>query len=377
MENNSTENNAAEPMPPYGSDFTDPKDPEASSLHTSPSDHIPASGDDFKGYGAEDLLEKAQPEELKEPEIEGDTQNIEETGAWFGELERFDDPDQAQLNEETVEPFDEDTGFFEGHWTKTKSPLKSTPGQLSYQEKGWQREQLPESDPDSMSTIPPDLVETPSEVFPSALPQPVAEIDPSATMLNQVAFAPTHQPGQAVVNPAGYSQPVPALKEDTQPMRVAIVPPPKGPKPPKQAKKKHSGKPWLVVLVIFLIMLFGVGAFGVYKYIEIARTLPDVNTLRTRASQFETTRILDRNGNILYEIMDPNAGKRTYVPLDRISPYLIGATLATEDKEYYNHPGFDLVALARALYTNYTSGEIISGASTITQQLAETLVAYR
>ena len=77
---------------------------------------------------------------------------------------------------------------------------------------------------------------------------------------------------------------------------------------------------------------------------EIARTLPSVDELQTRASQFETTYILDRNGNILYEIVDPNAGKRTYVPLER-SPYLIAATIATEDKEYYNHPGFDLIAL--------------------------------
>src|SRR5690606_20785068 len=66
--------------------------------------------------------------------------------------------------------------------------------------------------------------------------------------------------------------------------------------------------------------------------------------------------------------------KRTYVPLDKISPYLIAATIATEDKEYYNHPGFDLMALARALWMNYTSGEIVSGASTITQQLARMLL---
>ena len=96
--------------------------------------------------------------------------------------------------------------------------------------------------------------------------------------------------------------------------------------------------------------------------------------LRSRTSQFETTRILDRNGNILYEMVDPNAGKRTYVPLERISPYMIAATIATEDKEYYNHPGFDVVAVARALWQNYTSGEIVSGASTITQQLARMLL---
>ena len=90
--------------------------------------------------------------------------------------------------------------------------------------------------------------------------------------------------------------------------------------------------------ILFFLAIFAATGFGVIKYIEIARTLPDVNTLRMRASQFETTRILDRNGNILYEIVDPNAGKRTYVPLNRISPYLIAATIATEDRSITTIP---------------------------------------
>jgi len=96
--------------------------------------------------------------------------------------------------------------------------------------------------------------------------------------------------------------------------------------------------------------------------------------LRERASHFETTRILDSEGHILYEILDPNAGRRTYISLENISPYLVAATIATEDKEFYNHPGFDAVALIRALWQNYSSGEIVSGASTITQQLARMLL---
>ena len=96
--------------------------------------------------------------------------------------------------------------------------------------------------------------------------------------------------------------------------------------------------------------------------------------LRQKASTFETTRILDRNGDLLYEILDPSAGRRTYVALDKISPYLVAATIATEDKEYYNHPGFDAFAIARAFIQNYTSGETVSGASTITQQLARNLL---
>jgi penicillin-binding protein 1C len=132
----------------------------------------------------------------------------------------------------------------------------------------------------------------------------------------------------------------------------------------------------LGIALVFLILVgfLGVLSFLVFKYYSIATSLPSVDDLRSKASQFETTRILDRNGNLLYEILDPNAGRRTYIPIDKISPYLVAATISVEDKEYYNHPGFDPVALLRALWQNYTSGEIVSGASTITQQLARNLL---
>lgn len=132
----------------------------------------------------------------------------------------------------------------------------------------------------------------------------------------------------------------------------------------------------LVILFLFVlvVLIIGVGSFGLFQYYRIAATLPDVNDLRQRAAQFETTRILDRNGNTLYEILDPNAGRRTYVPLDKISPYMVAATVATEDKEFYSHPGYDVMAIVRAFLQNYQGGDTISGASTITQQLARALL---
>lgn len=130
------------------------------------------------------------------------------------------------------------------------------------------------------------------------------------------------------------------------------------------------------IILLFLVIIIGLAglSFGIYQYYTIAKTLPDVGGLRQKASQFETTRILDRNGDVLYEILDPTAGRRTYVSLTKISPYMIAATIATEDKEFYTHPGFDILAIARALWQNYTTGGIASGASTITQQLAKMLL---
>lgn len=109
-------------------------------------------------------------------------------------------------------------------------------------------------------------------------------------------------------------------------------------------------------------------------YFQVANSLPDVSDLQEKASQFETTRILDREGNLLYEIVDPNAGRRDYVTLDNISPLIVAATIATEDKDFYNHPGFDITAIIRALIQNLKSGSTVSGASTITQQVARNLL---
>ena len=127
---------------------------------------------------------------------------------------------------------------------------------------------------------------------------------------------------------------------------------------------------------IFIGIISGiiVLSFLIFQYFRIASDLPSVDHLRDYASQFETTRIYDRNDNLIYEILDPNAGRRTYVTVDEISPYLIAATIATEDKDFYTNPGFDPRGILRALWQNYTSGKVVSGASTITQQLARTLL---
>jgi len=131
-----------------------------------------------------------------------------------------------------------------------------------------------------------------------------------------------------------------------------------------------------LIVSLFLLVIVGLclGSVAVYEYYSIARTLPDVTDLKQRASQFETTRILDRNGGLLYEILDPNAGRRTYVPLAKISPNVVAAAIATEDKDFYSHPGFDFWAILRSLYNNYTTGGQGGGASTITQQLARALL---
>ena len=130
----------------------------------------------------------------------------------------------------------------------------------------------------------------------------------------------------------------------------------------------------IISLFVLVFLLLCSGSIALYEYYSIASTLPEIGELKNHASQFETTRIMDRNGNLLYEILDPNAGRRTSIPLEKISPNLLAATIATEDKDFYSHPGFDPLGIVRALWQNYKSGDTVSGASTITQQLARALL---
>lgn len=108
-------------------------------------------------------------------------------------------------------------------------------------------------------------------------------------------------------------------------------------------------------------------------YAVIADSLPRPEELSERASTFQSTRIYDREGNLLNEAFSVDAGRRTSVPLDQIAPYLRQATIATEDANFYRHQGIDFFALARALYYAVQEREIVSGASTIPQQLVKML----
>ena len=129
------------------------------------------------------------------------------------------------------------------------------------------------------------------------------------------------------------------------------------------------GRGLLMTLLILFVGGLLVASAAAIGYSLVAGDLPRPTELRDRASTFETARIYDRNGQLLYSLADPNAGNRTYVPLDRISPALIQATIATEDKRFYDNPGFDVFALVRAVVMAAREQEAIAGTSTITQQL--------
>jgi len=104
-----------------------------------------------------------------------------------------------------------------------------------------------------------------------------------------------------------------------------------------------------------------------WVYFNIFMDLPSPTEL-TEKQQILTTRILDRNGNLLYRIYEDE--NRTIVPLSQISQHMINATVAIEDQNFYNHQGFSPKGITRAIWTNI-SKKRIEGGSTITQQLVK------
>lgn len=76
---------------------------------------------------------------------------------------------------------------------------------------------------------------------------------------------------------------------------------------------------------------------------------------------------------IFYEKIKDVQLQEDYIELGDISTSFLQAIIAIEDHRYYEHSGYDLIAIGRASIQNLSNGEIVSGASTITQQLSKNL----
>ncbi len=125
---------------------------------------------------------------------------------------------------------------------------------------------------------------------------------------------------------------------------------------------------WIPLLVTFLALG---AALAIRAWLLV--DLPPLDTLASNLSA-PSTKILDRHGRLLYTMSDPHAGRHTSILLSEIPLACRRATIATEDANFYSNPGVDLVAIIRAVWINLRGGEVLSGGSTITQQLARNLL---
>ena len=186
---------------------------------------------------------------------------------------------------------------------------------------------------------------------------------------------PPHPATAVSPRPAPPQQPLRQQPPPPQPTGVVVSSPQLQPKPLPRRNWRSCFTRFLAISIIVGLIGFALAVAGAtLVYSSVARDFPTSTELASRASTFETSRIYDRDGNVLYSLANRDTGNRTRVNLDQISPHLINATIATEDSRFYQNPGFDPIGIARAVVQAAREREFVSGASTITQQLVRALL---
>lgn len=160
---------------------------------------------------------------------------------------------------------------------------------------------------------------------------------------------------------------------DPYPMRVHQqrvpahdLPDPPDPADEELSRGKRRWRPGFLAILSFSLTAFFIGTF-----LLVSLTLPNLQRV-IDAGPDETLMLtmLDANGDEI-----GSRGQRTAptVPLGELPPYLIKAVLATEDRRFYEHNGFDPRGIARAMWSNIKAFGFVEGGSTITQQVAKNL----
>ena len=144
---------------------------------------------------------------------------------------------------------------------------------------------------------------------------------------------------------------------------------------PKNRKRGYSKKrvmvdnPMLSLITGIVVFALGVFLAGMIALKLYLMSLPPIKNLNTLKPNIVTT-FCASDG----EVIKTFAGY-TYsnVQLSEVPEQLVKALIATEDKNFYSHPGYDMIGLARSMVANALAGHVVQGASTITQQLSRML----
>lgn len=131
----------------------------------------------------------------------------------------------------------------------------------------------------------------------------------------------------------------------------------------KRVKTKACDSAYHLDFLSFLVITFA----GWLLYCVL--TLPDIDQAVARTRQPSTT-ITAENGN---EVKTFGSVYSEVIRLNELPSYVPDAIISTEDRRFYAHFGFDIVAFTRAMLTNIFMGRYAQGGSTITQQVAKNL----
>lgn len=119
-----------------------------------------------------------------------------------------------------------------------------------------------------------------------------------------------------------------------------------------------------VVGALSLSALVGMGS--IYGLMHVCA--PDLSRFYDRSHS-----LYDKSGNIIYSSMNKDGYHRILTTQSQVDPLYIKMLIASEDERFYSHPGVDVISIGRALWSNITSGSIVSGASTIAMQVCRML----
>lgn len=137
---------------------------------------------------------------------------------------------------------------------------------------------------------------------------------------------------------------------------------------PRRGGVLRSSLRWAAVLVA--VVLVATAGFALYLYVDAARTVPPVppfETLRPGGISVLTA----HDGQVIAELYEE---RRLDLAFDDVPAGLILALLAAEDERFFEHSGLDVRGVLRAVVTNIQAGEFVEGASTLTQQLAKSVL---
>lgn len=129
-----------------------------------------------------------------------------------------------------------------------------------------------------------------------------------------------------------------------------------------------------IVFILFFIFLLSTaagGAFLVWGYHYITRDLPQLSRIEDYRPA-AVSEVYSANGVLIAEFFKDE--RRYPVALGEVPLFVRNAFLAAEDASFYQHPGIDLISIARAFFKNVQTGSATQGGSTITQQVVKNLL---
>lgn len=137
----------------------------------------------------------------------------------------------------------------------------------------------------------------------------------------------------------------------------------------RKKNNNYANNPIVRLLTAILVFTLGAALAGIMAMKLYLMSLPPIKNLNSLKPNIVTT-FCSSDGQIIKTFA---AYTYSNVELKEVPEQLIKALIATEDKNFYHHQGYDLVGLARSMVANVLAGRVVQGASTITQQLSRIL----